>query len=60
MNKVEIQNELKKALALLSRIPVVGDSVDAMAAAKAKIRSVCAEVEKIGADEQKGGDQHGD
>ncbi len=47
MSKKELQAEVDKVFALLSRIPVTGESVDAMAAARAKLRKVYAEMGKL-------------
>ena len=46
MDKKNILNEINSAFIMLSRIPVTGDSVDAMAVARAKLRKVYGELEK--------------
>ena len=45
-------NELKTTIAILSSLSVSGDAVDMMAAAKQKIRSVIADLEKQSAAEE--------
>lgn len=47
MDKKEMLNELSNAYVMLARIPVTGDSVDALAVARAKLRKVYAWLEKI-------------
>lgn len=42
----ELLQELAVAYRMISNIPVSGDAVDMMATARAKIRKVCAELEK--------------
>ena len=46
----EILKELNSAFQIVSTIPVTGDSVDAMAAVRSKLRKVYAEIEKIAVD----------
>lgn len=42
----EILKELNVAFQLVSSIPVTGDSVDTVAAVRAKLRKIYAEIEK--------------
>ena len=42
----DMTKELQTAIAILSRLSVSGDAVDLMAAAKQKIRTVIADMEK--------------
>ena len=46
--------DLEVAYQMISAIPVSGDAVDLMSAARAKIRNVCAKLE-----EAEGGDSNG-
>jgi hypothetical protein len=43
----EILNDLNTAFFLLSSVPVSGDAVDAMAAARAKLRGIAAELKRL-------------
>ena len=43
----EILKEINEAFIMISRIPVTGDAVDAMAVARAKLRKVHEELEKL-------------
>lgn len=43
----EILRELNEVFQLISGIPVTGDSVDAMAVARGKLRHIHAEIKKI-------------
>lgn len=54
MNK--LLEDLDVAYRMISAIAVSGDAVDLMSAARAKIRSVCAELDKVETD---GGDSNG-
>lgn len=50
MDKKEMANELEITVQILSMITLAGDAVDAMAAAKQKIRSVRDELTKTTTD----------
>lgn len=52
----DILKDLEVAYQMISAIAVSGDAVDLMSAARAKIRSVCAELSK---QETDGGDSNG-
>ena len=43
----ELIVELDAAYRMMSSVPVTGDAIDLMAAARAKLRHVCAELEKM-------------
>lgn len=43
----EIMNSINTAFKAISSIPVTGDSVDAMAVARAQLRKVYADLEKM-------------
>lgn len=43
----ELMNEINEAFIMISRIPVTGDAVDAMAVARAKLRKVHEELSRI-------------
>jgi hypothetical protein len=47
MNKKELLNEIDSAFIMASRIPVTGDSVDAMAVVRAKLRKVYEAIAKM-------------
>jgi hypothetical protein len=47
MDKKELLNEINSAFIMISRIPVTGDSVDAMAVARAKLRKVYEAIEQM-------------
>lgn len=47
MNKNELLNEIDSAFIMASRIPVTGDSVDAMAVVRAKLRKVYEAIAKM-------------
>ena len=44
----EIKKEIEAVYKIISGIPVTGDSVDAVAVVRSKLRNVFAELEKIG------------
>ena len=48
----EVKKQIDEAFKLISCIPVSGENVEIMAAAKAKLRTVYAELSKRHADEQ--------
>lgn len=48
----EVKKQIDEAFKLISCIPVSGENVEIMAAAKAKLRTVYAELSKRPADEQ--------
>jgi hypothetical protein len=48
----ELMEELDAAYRMMSSVPVTGDAIDLIAAARAKLRHVCSELEKM----EKGGD----
>lgn len=52
----DMLKNLEVAYQMISAIAVSGDAVDLMSAARAKIRSVCAELDKVETD---GGDSNG-
>ena len=43
----DLMKEINEAFIMISRIPVTGDAVDAMAVARAKLRKVHEELEKL-------------
>ena len=47
----ELLKEINEAFVMISRIPVTGDAVDAMAVARAKLRKVHEELSKFEDDE---------
>ena len=47
MEKNEILKDLDSAFIMMSRIPVAGDNVEAMAVSRAKLRKVFSELEKL-------------
>lgn len=55
INMSEIKKTITEIYAILSNISVNGDSVEYMAASKAKLKAVYAELEKIGKDGEQNG-----